>query len=336
MENILIPALILGVTGLAMGLFLAFASKKFEVEVDPRVERIIEALPGINCGACGYPGCSGYADAIVNAGAPLDACAPGAGAVAKNISDIMGTSVQVSSTKIVAKLLCQGDHNKTNKKYQFTGAMNTCASMALYSGGDKSCHYACIGAGDCVTVCPVNAISLCGDSGIVSIDEDKCVSCSKCVKTCPKSVLAMLPQQKKVTVKCSSRDKGPEAKKSCSVACIGCGICAKACPVSAIEVTNNLAKIDQDKCVQCGLCAIKCPTKAIDSEIKELKLAKIIEDKCIGCTACSRVCPVQAITGEVKQKHVIDPNKCIGCQLCFDRCKFHAIEMLVKGQKIVD
>lgn len=336
MENILIPALILGVTGLAMGLFLAFASKKFEVEVDPRVEKIIEALPGINCGACGYPGCAGYADAIVNGGAPIDACAPGAGAVVKSISDIMGASAAPATTKMVAKLLCQGEHNRTSEKYEYVGAMKSCASMALYSGGEKKCHYACIGQGDCAAVCPVDAITVSQEKGIVFIDEDKCVSCSKCVKTCPKSVIAMLPQNKKVTVRCSSKDKGVDAKKSCSVACIGCGICVKACPVAAIEINNNLAKIDQDKCVQCGLCAIKCPTKAIDSEIKELKLAKIIEDKCIGCTACARVCPVNAITGAVKQKHIIDPEKCIGCQLCFDKCKFHAIEMLVKGQKIVD
>ncbi len=64
MGAIIIPILILGGVGLVMGLFLAFASKKFEVEVNPNVEKIMEVLPGINCGACGFPGCSGYAEAI--------------------------------------------------------------------------------------------------------------------------------------------------------------------------------------------------------------------------------------------------------------------------------
>lgn len=327
MENIMMPALILGVTGLAMGLFLAFASKKFEVEVDPRVEKILGVLPGINCGACGFPGCSGYADAIVNNGAPIDACAPGGGTVVKNISDVMGVSVEISERKIVAKLICQGEHTRTKQKYNYGGALKNCASMALYSGGDKSCSFACIGHGDCAGVCPADAIFVNHERGIVEISEEKCISCGKCVKTCPKSVIAMLPQDRRVNVRCSSREKGPDAKKSCSVACIGCGICAKACPVDAITVANNLAKIDVEKCIQCGLCAIKCPTNAINDETTEIKKAKIISEKCIGCTACARVCPVTAITGVVKEKHIIDPEKCIGCQLCYEKCKFHAIEM---------
>ena len=49
MEAVLIPAIVLGLTGLAMGLFLAFASIKFEVQVDPKIEAISGILPGANC-----------------------------------------------------------------------------------------------------------------------------------------------------------------------------------------------------------------------------------------------------------------------------------------------
>ena len=56
MEAIIMPVVVLGITGVLMGLFLAFASKKFEVEVDPKVEAILAVLPGANCGACGFPG----------------------------------------------------------------------------------------------------------------------------------------------------------------------------------------------------------------------------------------------------------------------------------------
>ena len=57
--------LLIGILGLLLGLFLGFASKVFHVETDEREEKIIEALPGNNCGGCGYPGCLGLAAAIV-------------------------------------------------------------------------------------------------------------------------------------------------------------------------------------------------------------------------------------------------------------------------------
>lgn len=74
MNAVIMPVLVLGLTGLAMGLFLAFASKKFEVEVDPKIEQIMGILPGANCGGCGFPGCAGYAAAVVNEGAGMSLC----------------------------------------------------------------------------------------------------------------------------------------------------------------------------------------------------------------------------------------------------------------------
>lgn len=262
-SGILIAIAILGCTGLVMGLFLAFASKKFEVKVDERVSAIIECLPGANCGGCGFPGCGGYADAIVNKGAKPSLCAPGGAGVTDKICEIMGMTAEPSSgPKIVAKVICQGKHENASKKYDFRGEITTCAAMNIYAQGEKSCSYACLGQGDCAKVCPVGAISIV--DGVAHIDEEKCVSCEACVKTCPKFVITMLPITQRVNVLCSSKDKGADARKNCKTACIGCGMCAKVCPKDAITIENNLAKIDPAKCVNCGLCATKCPTGAIE------------------------------------------------------------------------
>ena len=99
MEAIIMPVVILGITGVLMGLFLAFASKKFEVEVDPKVEAILAVLPGANCGACGFPGCAGYAAGVALEGAKMTLCAPGGPKVAAKIGDIMGVAVEMPVKK---------------------------------------------------------------------------------------------------------------------------------------------------------------------------------------------------------------------------------------------
>lgn len=324
-----IPIIVLGILGLLMGLFLAYAAKKFEVKKDEKVEKILEMLPGVNCGACGYPGCSGYAEAIAK-GEEINLCSPGGQEVQKLLENITGKNA-INSERLVARVFCQGDNVKVKKLYEFDADIKTCANANLYFGGDKACMYSCLGYGDCQRVCPVGAIYN-NEKGLVVVDEEKCISCGKCVIICPKKVMKMVPAKSKVTVLCSNREKAQIAKSNCSIACIACGLCAKACPVNAIEVSGNLAKIDHSKCINCGICAIKCPTNAIKSELKEYKIAEIIEENCIGCTACKRVCPANAIEGEAKQKHKVQENLCIGCGLCYEKCKFNAI---VIREKIV-
>ena len=63
--DIIIAIAILGGLGLVFGLVLAAASKVFYVETDPRLDQLNEALPGANCGGCGFAGCAGYAEAVL-------------------------------------------------------------------------------------------------------------------------------------------------------------------------------------------------------------------------------------------------------------------------------
>ncbi len=81
---------LLGILGFAFGTFLAYSAKKFEVKEDPRVELVMQALPGANCGACGYPGCEGFAKAVVSGKVTPDMCLPGKAAnVSEKIKEIL-------------------------------------------------------------------------------------------------------------------------------------------------------------------------------------------------------------------------------------------------------
>lgn len=259
MNQIIYAVLIVGITGLVFGIILALASVIFAVKKDERIDQISEILPGANCGACGYAGCSGYADAIVNNGAGVNLCSVGKAPVANKIAEIMGTNAG-DVIEMTAKVLCNGTCENAQEKYIYKGAADCRVAMRL-GGGAKACTYGCLGLGTCASVCDFGAISIV--DGIAKVDDEKCTGCGKCKNVCPKNVIAIVPKEKKVHVLCNNKDKGALVNKYCGVGCIGCKICEKNCPVEAILVTDNLAVIDYDKCIGCGICAEKCPKKVI-------------------------------------------------------------------------
>ncbi|BDR86331.1 RnfABCDGE type electron transport complex subunit B [Clostridium tetani] len=270
LNNLIAPVLSLGGLGIIFGALLGYASKKFAVEVDPRVPQVRDALPGANCGGCGFAGCDAYADAVVNAGASPSGCPVGGAACASKIAEIMGVTVDTSEPK-KAYVKCQGTCNNAKEKYEYYGAM-TCVDAANIPGaGSKQCSYGCMGLGSCTQVCLFDAITI--EGGIAVIDEEKCTGCGACVDICPKAVIELTPMSKKVRIACNSHDKGISVKNSCAVGCISCGLCARNCPVEAIEMVDNLPVINYDKCVQCGICVKKCPTKAIANLKKDQKVA---------------------------------------------------------------
>ena len=258
--GIVTAAVVVGVVGIFIGLFLGVAGIKFKVTVDEKEEAVLAALPGNNCGGCGYAGCSGLAAAIAKGEAPVNACPVGGEAVGNKIAEIMGVDAQASE-KMVAFVHCQGDCEKAGTDYDYYGTDDCRMLSFVPNGGPKSCNSGCLGYGTCVKACPFDAIEI--KNGVAVVNKEQCKACGKCVAICPKHLISLIPYRAKQVVACSSTDKGPVTMKACQVGCIGCGICAKVCPNQAVSVTDFHATIDQEKCVGCGACAEKCPKKAI-------------------------------------------------------------------------
>ncbi len=260
MEGILYPMLIMGGLGVVFGALLAFASEKFHVQVDPRQSQIRALLPGANCGGCGFPGCDGYAEACVTAGAKPTRCAAAGPEVAEKIAAILGVTADATEP-VVAFVKCQGTAANTVKDCVYMG-VHDCREAAVVPGrGPSACSFGCMGFGTCEKVCAFGAVKII--DGLAKVDAEKCVGCGTCVNECPRGVIALVPKKSKVQVACSNPLKGPLVKQVCSIGCIGCGICAKVCPTKAAVLTGSLAHIDPETCVNCGLCATKCPVKAI-------------------------------------------------------------------------
>ncbi|HCM91300.1 MAG TPA: ferredoxin [Lachnospiraceae bacterium] len=258
--GIIIAVSVVGGVGLLIGIFLSVFGNVFKVETDPVADSIEDALPGNNCGGCGYAGCSGLAAAIAKGEAPVSGCPVGGEPVAEVIAGIMGVEADASDKK-VAHVKCKGTCDLTFNNYNYEGVKDCRMASFVPSGGPKSCDFGCMGFGTCVAACEFDAIRIV--DGVAKIDKDKCRACGKCIDACPKHLIELIPYKAKYAVDCMNKDKGPLVMKVCKTGCIGCSLCAKECPKEAITVDGFLARIDQEKCVGCGLCAKKCPKGAI-------------------------------------------------------------------------
>lgn len=260
MQIIIFSTALVAIVGLVIGIFLGFASEIFKVEVDERVTKVRECLPGNNCGGCGYAGCDAVAEAIVKGVAPVNACPVGGAQVAARISEVMGVAAGASVRK-VAFVHCNGTCVNANKAYNYTGVKDCHVAATAPNAGEKSCKNACLGYGTCVKACQFDAIHIV--DGVAVVDPEKCKGCGACAKECPMKVIELVPYGKKHLVACSNKDKGKPAMEVCKVSCIACGMCERTCEKGAIKVTGNVAVIDYSLCNDCGACAEKCPRKCI-------------------------------------------------------------------------
>ncbi len=258
--DILIAVAVVTVIALLVALLLVIAARYMAVEESPLYTAARAALPGANCGACGYAGCDAYAKALAeDPGVPTNLCVPGADAASRALSEALGREF-MDVVEQIAVIACDGNCNVSPAKNDFHG-VDSCAAAKMYFGGPSACAYGCIGLGDCAKVCPNDAI--CVVDGIARVDTRLCVGCGLCRDACPQSIIKIFPDVSRTVVLCSSKENGAATRKACRNGCIGCKKCEKTCAHGAVTVIDNLAVIDYDKCVHCGECTRVCPTGAI-------------------------------------------------------------------------
>lgn len=256
-----------------IGIILSLASKIFYVKTDERIEKIMEYLPGANCGGCGFAGCSALAQAIVSGQAPVNACNGCSDENIKCISEVMGLSEDIKTVRMRAQVMCSGTNDLAKKKYIYEG-VSDCVAANRLSGGDKLCPNGCVGLGTCADACKFDAITVI--NGVAAIDYEKCRACGACVKACPKNLIKLVPETTPFWVGCMSADKGAITRIYCDAGCIGCKLCEKNCESGAITVTDNVAKIDYTKCTGCGKCESVCPRKVIWSAYKKTTVEETV------------------------------------------------------------
>ncbi len=264
-DTIIYTMIALSAIGILAAVILYLVAQKFKVYEDPRIDEVENALPGANCGGCGYAGCRAFAEACVKENELSSLfCPVGGNDCMGGVADILGLEAIAQDPKI-AVVRCNGTCEHRPKTNQYDGATSCAVASSLYAG-DTGCQYGCLGHGDCVAACDFDAIHMNQETGLPEVVDDKCVACGACVEACPKTLIELRkrgPKDRKIYVSCRNEDKGGVAKKSCEVACIGCSKCFKVCPFDAITMNNNLAFIDSDKCKLCRKCVVECPTNAI-------------------------------------------------------------------------
>ena len=152
----------LTVLGAILGLILGVAARKFRVEGNPLVGELIDILPGSQCGQCGFPGCTGAAEALAAGTAPVTLCPPGGRAVAMALAAKLGVEADVSSVKEAVPMIAEVREEL------------------------------CIGCTRCFKVCPTDAIMGAAQQ-IHAVFREACTACGKCEEVCPTESVRLQP-----------------------------------------------------------------------------------------------------------------------------------------------
>ncbi len=261
MGSLLVAMGSMGGMGAAFAYALSVASKKFYVYEDPKIGEVASALPQANCGGCGVPGCSAFADLLVSGKADVNGCPVLSEDQLEEVSAILGVTAG-KGEKMIARIMCQGGKEQSAVKGLYKGA-KSCTSAHLAGGGEKLCNYSCLGYGDCVAACPFDAMYM-DENGIPRVIDEKCTGCGNCVTPCPRDLVEMHPVSRKLFVLCKNKDEAVYARQVCTVACTACNLCVKNVPVEGgMKIENNLAIVNyeifgKDAVLHTEKCATEC------------------------------------------------------------------------------
>ncbi|HDI61064.1 MAG TPA: RnfABCDGE type electron transport complex subunit B [Desulfobacteraceae bacterium] len=209
----MLQALILmGGLGVAVGVCLAIASKIFYVYVDPLIEAVEAALPGANCGGCGYPGCSANAAAIVAGTAAPNSCVAAGEETALAIAELLGVKIEAREPDI-SRPGCTYGVAEADTKFDYDG-IGDCRAAALLSGGMKVCAIGCLGLGSCVRACQFDALHM-GPDGLPVVDAEKCTGCGACERVCPKHIITLSSVSRRILHEYTQSDCTTPCQRVC-------------------------------------------------------------------------------------------------------------------------
>lgn len=239
---------------------LVVAHRVLHVDEDPRIEATNQMLPGTNCGACGYPGCLGLAQAIVDGSALPGKCTVMSEDEREFLAGFLGVDAGAEE-KVVARLACAGGINVARNRAHYEG-IDSCRGAALVAGGGKACFWGCLGLSDCEVVCDLDAIVM-NEHDLPVVIEDRCTACGDCVDACPKDLFSLHPVSHRLWVACKNLEHGDAVLDDCDVGCDACGRCAVDAPDNLITMVDNLPVVDYDRNHDAREAIDRCPTGAI-------------------------------------------------------------------------
>lgn len=271
--------LVMGTVGIIVGVGLALASKIFYVYVDPKIEAVDEALPGANCGGCGYPGCGSNAEAIVAGKSSPSSCVAGGPEIAEEIAEIMGMKIEAMEPDI-ANPGCRYGVQDADLKFIYDG-INDCRASMLLNGGSKVCSIGCLGLGTCVKACPFGALSM-GKDNLPVVNMDLCTGCGTCERVCPKHIITLTSYTRRI----QHENLTDECTAPCQRACpAGIDIPAYihriqqgnyAESVRIIKETNPFPSVCGRICVH--PCELECRRNLVDEPVAINHLKRFVAD----------------------------------------------------------